>query len=54
MVRLAGTSEGREQICELYARYGNYADSVRTDEWVGPFTSDGVFESPSYGTFAGE
>ena len=54
MVRLTGTSEDREQIRELYARYANYADSVRTDEWVGLFTSDGVFESPVYGTFAGQ
>ncbi len=53
MVRLNGTFDDREQIRELYARYANYADAVRTDEWVALFTSDGVFESPIYGTFAG-
>ncbi len=53
MPLLTGTLEDREQIRELYARYANHADTVRTEDWVALFTDDGVFESPIYGTFAG-
>ena len=54
MPTLTGTFEDREQIRELYARYANYADTARANDWVALFTEDGVFESPIYGTFPGQ
>lgn len=53
MPKLSGTFEDREQIRELYARYAIYVDSARFDEWVNCFSTDGVFDSPVMGKFAG-
>lgn len=53
MPRITGTFEDREQIRELYARYANYVDTSRFDEWIACFTPDGVFESPLMGIFRG-
>ena len=54
MPKITGTFEDREQIRELYARYANTVDARQFKEWVECFTSDGVFESPLFGKFAGQ
>ncbi len=54
MPKITGTPADREEIRELYARYAITVDHARFDEWIDCFTPDGVFESPIYGTFAGQ
>ena len=51
---LTGTSEDREQIRELYARYAFTIDHGSYDEWVKCFTADGVFDSPRLGRHEGQ
>lgn len=53
MPKITGSFEDREQIRELYSRYAVFVDASQFDDWVNCFTSDGVFESPVMGTFAG-
>jgi 3-phenylpropionate/cinnamic acid dioxygenase small subunit len=53
MPKITGTTEDREQIRELYARYAIYVDNERFDDWVRCFTPDGVFDSPMFGKLAG-
>ena len=53
MPKITGTSDDREQIRELYARYAIFIDNSRFEEWVNTFTPDGVFESPLFGKFPG-
>ncbi len=53
MPLITGSSEDREQIRELYARYALYIDGAKFEEWINCFTEDGVFESPSLGKHAG-
>jgi ketosteroid isomerase-like protein len=53
MPRITGSFDDREQIRELYARYANYVDAARFDDWIDCFTSDGIFESPLMGLFKG-
>lgn len=48
-----GTPEDREQIRELYSRYAIYVDGGMFEDWLDLFTSDGVFESPVFGTYEG-
>lgn len=50
---VSGSWEEREEIRELYARYALSIDDGRWEEWVECFTTDGVFESPRFGAFAG-
>ncbi|HEY2330279.1 MAG TPA: nuclear transport factor 2 family protein [Acidimicrobiales bacterium] len=37
--------EDREEIRELLARYNHTIDAHQSDEWVGLFTDDGVFDA---------
>jgi len=53
MPRITGSFDDREQIRELYARYANYVDAARFDDWIDCFTADGIFESPLMGLFKG-
>ncbi|MBI3758402.1 MAG: nuclear transport factor 2 family protein [Deltaproteobacteria bacterium] len=50
---LTGTSEDREQIRELYARYAFTIDHGPYEDWVKCFADDGVFDSPSLGRHEG-
>jgi len=52
-VPLSGTTDDREQIRELYARYAFTIDLGPYDDWVACFTSDGVFDSPRLGRHEG-
>jgi SnoaL-like domain len=45
--------EDREKVRELFARFCHSIDEGRYEEWVGTFTSDGVFDSPVVGRHAG-
>lgn len=49
----SGTLEDRVDINELHARYCLTIDNGRYEEWIACFTSDGVFESPRFGSHAG-
>ena len=53
MANAIGTPEDREEIHELYARYGMTIDNGQFDDWVDCFTEDGVFESQRFGRHSG-
>jgi 3-phenylpropionate/cinnamic acid dioxygenase small subunit len=50
---ITGTSDDREQIRELYARYAFTIDHGPYEDWVQCFTTDGVFDSPRLGRHEG-